>query len=594
MSGFLGLVTPDRAAGPRWAARMASELRGRSTLGLRARTSGDAQLVQGHGRAGGAADVRMLPGPGVELLAVGDVRLGGRDELRRALRSGGADPAPDDDDLTLVLRAYRLWGTGCPVRLEGDFAFAIWDPQRMTVFAARDPLGVKPLFYASVGDQFVFGNTLAALLLHPGLEDLPDDHFIGDFLIFFQCFHAERTAYAAVSRLPGGHALQRTVDGTIRVDRFWSPPSGEVVERSDVQEEFESLLLQCVGDALPPAGVGILMSGGVDSTLLAAVSAELAGPESVRAHIVGYRRLFEDPEWKPARASAAHIGIPLDEFAADDFDILDGIEAEAAPEPALVPFPALSRAFHERVAAHAGVAMTGYDGDAALAYDFDVHLYQRLRRGEFRVLRREIGWLLAQRPVARVGMRTSLRRRLRPDLSGYPQDLEPSFERAMALRDRWVAVRRMLAGPARTSRESAVRPLRVPIFSNLFEGYDTAWTGVDVAFRHPLADRRLIGWLTSLPPVPYCIDKHLFREAARGRLPDAVRLRPKTSVPVDTLSVRVHSGSSPPAICSDPALQRYLAPSRLPLDSVAPNDLLWRVIVGVRLAGWLGRRAAAI
>src|SRR5271166_3794110 len=100
-----------------------------------------------------------------------DGRIDNRDELRSVLELGAS--RDDAGDEHLVLAAYRKWGEECPAHLLGDFAFGIWDERRRQLFCARDPLGVRPLFHARVGETIVCASEICALFALPGLKKQP-------------------------------------------------------------------------------------------------------------------------------------------------------------------------------------------------------------------------------------------------------------------------------------------------------------------------------------------------------------------------------------------------------------------------------------
>jgi asparagine synthase (glutamine-hydrolysing) len=101
---------------------------------------------------------------------VADARVDARRELVPQLRANGhEDLSPDATDVELILRAYQTWGENCVEHLLGDFAFAIWDGSKQRLFCARDHLGVKPFFYAHLGQKLIFSNTLDCIRQHPAV-----------------------------------------------------------------------------------------------------------------------------------------------------------------------------------------------------------------------------------------------------------------------------------------------------------------------------------------------------------------------------------------------------------------------------------------
>src|SRR3989449_7377333 len=101
-------------------------------------------------------------------------------------------PISTRTDTEVLLQAYRHWGEGCLARLDGMFAFAIWDGARGRLFCARDRLGIKPFYYAMPAGAFVFASEIKALLAFPGVDATPDDEAVVAFLAHANCDYGER------------------------------------------------------------------------------------------------------------------------------------------------------------------------------------------------------------------------------------------------------------------------------------------------------------------------------------------------------------------------------------------------------------------
>ena len=209
------------------------------------------------------------------LVVAADVRLDNRRDLSDAL---GVSPSQREalDDAALVLRAFQRWGDACPDRLFGDFAFAIFDPGERKLFCARDALGARPFYYARLGGRFVFGTSLEAVLAAPSVPRVVDDAQIATALTVphFEPRRTE-TLFKGVSKLEPGHSLT-FADGVFRTQRHWRPERiREVRPVSDAAavDELLDLLGQVVRDRLIGDPVGVEVSGGLDSTLLVALTA---------------------------------------------------------------------------------------------------------------------------------------------------------------------------------------------------------------------------------------------------------------------------------------------------------------------------------
>ena len=155
-----------------------------------------------------------------------DAHIDDRAELRRKLAAQGRSDVADATDVDLILHAYGVWGEACVDHLLGDFAFAIWDGPRRTLFCAHDHFGVKPFYYAQVGTGSVFSNTLNVVRLHPRVASELNELAIADFLLFGYNQEADTTTFAAIRRIPPAHTLVLH-DGEMQVRRYWTLPIEE-------------------------------------------------------------------------------------------------------------------------------------------------------------------------------------------------------------------------------------------------------------------------------------------------------------------------------------------------------------------------------
>ncbi len=181
-------------------------------------------------------------------------------------------------DSEVLLHAYAEWGTSALLRLNGMFAFAIWDRSRQELFLARDRYGVKPLYYARCGQVFLFASEVKALLEHPDLSARLDKEALVEYLTFQNLF-SDRTLFGGVRVLPAGSFL-RVPLGTSRpgeIRRYWdyefSEPEAAGDER-EYGEELDRLLRQAVNRQLvSDVEVGAYLSGGMDSGTLTSLAA---------------------------------------------------------------------------------------------------------------------------------------------------------------------------------------------------------------------------------------------------------------------------------------------------------------------------------
>ena len=251
-----------------------------------------------------------------------------------------------------------------------------------------------------------------------------------------------------------------------------------------------------------------------------------------------------------------------------------------------------------QVAARNRVALTGFGGDPALSCLLSVHFLQLLKKWQFgRTLADAIRYLTAEGRFSRLYVRTRWQRWFasKSQVPHYPVWLNPGLEKRLDLRGRWEA----LTGATvqnESARPVAYEAIADPTWAALFERYDSTVTGVPVEVRHPFFDLQLIGFLLALPALPWCSDKELLREAARGILPDAVRLRPKSPLPADPLIALLQRPESAWVdwFEADPELGRYV--ERRSVPKVFGDKDPWSAWIHLRplsLNFWLRSKAAA-
>lgn len=517
----------------------------------------------------------------------GDVRVDRRAELMRALEAAGRTPANTATDPELVLHAYQAWGDALVDHLLGDFSFAIWDCDRRRLFCARDQLGVKPFFHARVGDQLIVSNTLACVRAHGSVPATLNDAAVGDFLLFgFNC-DPGTTTFEAIRRLPGGHTLSWTPGGEPRITRYWTLPVYDKLRlprATDYVERFRGLLADATSDRLRNDRVGIHMSGGLDSSLIAATARGLmtqrASGAELRAHTVVYDRLFQDEERHYSGVVARSLGIPIKYLAADDFELFDegGDGRSHFPEPLdVLSKPSFFNAVNRQMGTEFRVALTGWDGDALLSASWPAHLASQARHRDFGGLAADVFRYarVKQNLVGAFARRLRWPRRNGPSEAVFPTWLQPDFERRMGLRERWMG---MFAAPdlGRGTREGAYQAMGLQTWLPILEARDAGVSGVPVDHRHPLLDLRMIEFGLSLPAIPWCVDKHIMRAAARDVLPKSIRKRPKSALGGDPMpfAIRDYLAQLRQPLALHPALGKYVDLNRLPqLIAEAGSDV---------------------
>ncbi len=229
--------------------------------------------------------------------------------LRAELEANGCE-FRSQTDTEVVLNAYQAWGEACIGRFTGMFAFVIWDRRRRRLFAARDRLGIKPLYYSTAGGRFAFASELKALLEMPGFDRRVDAAALRSFLQ-----HGYVSAPASIFRsarsLPPGCTLTWTAgEPAPRIERYWRVESFYAPvarDEGEAGDELDGLLRRAVLQHLvSDVPLGAFLSGGLDSSLVVALMRQATSAE-VRTFTVGFDEAAYD-ESRFAERVARHLG----------------------------------------------------------------------------------------------------------------------------------------------------------------------------------------------------------------------------------------------------------------------------------------------
>ena len=536
---------------------------------------------------------------------VADARLDAREELIAELEHKGQAANLDSPDCELVLRAYAAWGEACVDHLLGDFSFAIWDKEHKKLFCVRDHFGIKPFYYASVGSVLVLSNTLNCIRRHPAVSAELNDLAIADFLLFDMIREPGATSFADIRRLPPAHTLLWE-GGSTSVRRYWTLPVSEMLHHKkpvECVEQFRELLDRAVADRLRTDSAGVLMSGGLDSPTIAASAKRVLSSNGTRSELRAYtdvlERLIPHEERYYATLVAEALRIPIKFHLSDRVGSEDSLnhEDDCWPEPVHSPGSDGGVAQLGQVAARHRVALTGFGGDPALSCLLSVHFSLLLKKGQIsQALGDATRYLAKEGRLSRLYLRTRWQKWFggKSQLPHYPAWLNPELERDLSLRERWETSMGAWVANGHT-RRTAYEAMIDPSWPNLFEGYDPGATGIPLEVRNPFFDLRLVRFLLALPALPWCSDKELLREAARGILPDAVRLRRKSPLLADPLVALLQQKDSAwvDSFEAVPELGRYVERSRIP--KVFGEKDAWTAWIHLRplsLNFWLRSQAA--
>ncbi|MBZ0309403.1 MAG: asparagine synthase (glutamine-hydrolyzing) [Anaerolineae bacterium] len=292
-------------------------------------------------------------------------------ELRKTLVSLGHE-FQTNSDTECIVHAYESWGDDCLTHLNGMFAFALWDKKNQRLLVARDRTGIKPLYYAQVNGTFYFASELKALMAHPDMPKELDEYALDEYLTF-EYVPAPRTILRHIKKLPPGHAVSYQ-GGNMQIWSYWDQhldhSESNLLNGSfdDLAVQFRQVLKEAVrGEMLSDVPLGVFLSGGVDSSAVAALMTEInAGP------VKSFSIAFEDASFNEshfARRVAEHLGTDHHELVLTSKKALEIIPRvgqfldEPLADSSIVPTMLLCGFARQQVT----VALGGDGGDEVLA-----------------------------------------------------------------------------------------------------------------------------------------------------------------------------------------------------------------------------------
>jgi len=266
-------------------------------------------------------------------------------ELRAELLKTGHSFSTHSDT-EVILAAYEAWGVDCVKRFNGMWAFALYDPGKKGLFCSRDRLGVKPFYYHSSPEAFLFASEIPALLQFAALPRKIGFEPLARYVLQHQTDDGEETLYESIRELRGGHCLWvDTTHGEMRSWRYWELPQEPDLDPNDAEalETFTGLLEDSVRLRLrSDVPLVVTLSGGTDSSAVAVAAKRLRAPiETVTSHFPSHPEIDET---RYAAAAAGHCGL-RSTLVVPDLSRLIEEEPDLTRHQAL-PFPSLSLYVH--------------------------------------------------------------------------------------------------------------------------------------------------------------------------------------------------------------------------------------------------------
>jgi asparagine synthase (glutamine-hydrolysing) len=501
-----------------------------------------------------------LSPPG-DLVLVADARIDNRDALIKALALLDY-PSEEISDGRLILKAYQTWGEDCPDKLEGDFAFAIWDAPRQRLFCARDAAGVKPFYYFSSPHLFAFASEIKALWAIPEIPRQLNERKLADYLLWsFE--DTQDTFYQNIHRLPPAFTLTVRSEEK-QVKQYWAlDPQREIRLENDTAyiESFREIFneaVRCRANGVDH--LGSTLSGGLDSSSIACTARQQLAhgnnlpvkvfsavyPGATEGQWGGIDERFFIEEVLATGSFEAHYVDASQLNPLIDPDQLYHVLDEPYFAPTLYMFWGLFQAAQQ---AGVEVLLDGTDGDRTISHG-ETYLTELARSGRWLEFHRQATALAKVQRVhgklRHLVWRYGIRPFIPPALVDIKHQLVKSRRTASA-RDRIIrpefAQRIRLtdspaAGPVngrvmpRSAREEHWRELASGINAYSLELFDKAASAFNIEMRFPFYDRRLMEFCLALPGEQKLSDgwtRYILRAGMQEILPEKVCWRTSKS-----------------------------------------------------------------
>lgn len=459
-------------------------------------------------------------------------------------------------DTEVIVHAWEQWGEACVQRFRGMFAFVLWDRNRQTLFVARDRLGVKPFFYALLPDgMFVFGSELKALMQHPQMPRTIEPQCVEEY--FALGYVPEpRTIYRGVMKLDAGHSLTlRRGDPFPASREYWDirftldAKIGAIdAEHELIRRLRESVRLRMIAEV----PLGAFLSGGVDSSAVVAMMAELSS-SPVKTCSIGFDDpKFNETEFASQVAQRYRTDHQVETVASDDFGLIDQLARlydEPYADSSAIPTWRVCEIARRRVT----VALSGDGGDETFGgYSrYRRHLAEERLRGLFpSALRRGLFGQLARiypkadwapRPLR---AKTTFQAIARTSVDAYFNQVSilrgaqrhglysGSFRRTLAGYEAVEVFRRHAARAGTDDALALIQYLdtKTYLLGDINTKVDRASMAHSLEVREPLMDHELVEWMASLPSalkVRGNEGKWLFKKSLEPHLSNDVLYRPK-------------------------------------------------------------------
>ncbi len=485
-------------------------------------------------------EILPVTDPESKLTITADARIDNREELLNQL---GIVAGRDLPDSSLILYAYKKWGTESFIRLVGDFAFAIWDPRRQLLTCARDYIGVKPFYYHHSPDHFLFSSEIMQIAENPDIPLQPNEEMVGENLSFSFRSQTE-TLFENIYRLAPGHFL-KVSPGKLVIKKFWTLQHSKRIwykNNVDYSEHFLEIFHTAVKSRLRTIGpISAELSGGLDSSTVVAMASKILGlqnrhpPETYAMVFPGLR--FNEQNY--IDSVSAKLGLPVQCIDSQHYRQPDWTaQVTNSYEPPDMPNLSIRAPLIEKITdSSSRIVLSGIGGDewftgSGYPYldlikggkfkDLKKELYHSFRRNKSFTLKRillEMGWPVTPKFIRRAFCKTAP--------SSLPPWIPDTFITKTDLR------KRLQESDPRIQLSKLSNLLPFSILNTggevfFLETMDRYHSRNNIEYRSPFLDRRLAEFAVAIPEYQRqkCSEiKVLLRNPSIPLLPETVRRR---------------------------------------------------------------------
>jgi len=426
-------------------------------------------------------------------------------------------------DTEVIINAYACWGESCVEQLHGMFAFAIWDSRQRKLFLARDRMGIKPLYYAVSGQGFYFASNPQALLATGLFATDIDAVGLHHQLSLHAVIPAPRTLIKSIKKCRPAYHMTVTPDGKCEESRYWSLLSKRPLQPMSAQDWNDAIhdsLMQAVKKRLTIADVpvGVLLSGGLDSSLLVALLAE-AGQSDIRTYSIGFEDQPEERgnEFEFSDPVAARYSSDHQKFLIPNAEVLTRLPeaVKAMAEPMFGQDAVAFYLLSEQVAKSVKVVQSGQGADEVFAGYF---WYAQMEAAEGTALER-----FSNQYVDR-------------EHDEFCETVAPAY-RAEDYTSELIE-EQLNTDQADSFMDAVLRfDVTTLVVDDPVKRVDNMTMAWGLEARVPFLDHQLVELAAACPPELKLKHegKGVLKEIARGRIPDAVIDRPKGYFPMPAL-----------------------------------------------------------